>query len=270
MKSKLLKSIILLFAVFQLNAQSNAPVSTTDGTLTVTFSTNNAGNTSYTEYVADIYITNSANALVNTLLYRTSNSNGSGPYLTNWWPLVGKSLTAATTKTTADAITGATAKSSSFYTNQNVYWGKLASVAADADGLYIVHFEICNVTSGGGGLVKHSYSGSFTKGPANSSAAVTTTANTGFSGINLSWVPVNTAIQDIEMQKLYSVYPNPAINSIYVLGTDITSIDICSLSGKVLIQSNEQSINVSKLPKGAYLAVIYIKTGKIVKKILKL
>ena len=89
--------------------------SQTAGTLTVTYSTK-AISTSYTEYGDAIYITNSSGALVNTLVYQTSNADGSASgYLTTWWNLIGKATpTATNTKFvgTTDGITSATVKSS--------------------------------------------------------------------------------------------------------------------------------------------------------------
>jgi hypothetical protein len=73
------------------------------------------------------------------------------------------------------------------------------------------------------------------------------------------------------MEKRYTLYPSPAVSSIYVSGLDIERIDICSLSAKILIHTNEQKVNISKLPKGAYLAVVYTKSGNsIVKKFQKM
>lgn len=271
MRKIILNMSFFLLIAFSGFAQNSIPQQTTAtaGTLTVTFSTNNTGNSAYTEYMAAIYITDSSNKLINTLLYRTSNADQSAHYLTFWWALIGSSWSTVTAKslTTADAITTATAKNS-FYTNQNLYWGKLASVSNVSDGNYSVHFEICNCTSGGSGLPLNRYVGSFVKG--SESSTVTVTATKGYSNISISWQPTNTALENVEQEKMYLVYPNPALSDIYVSGIDIKGVDICSLSGKVLLNSKVQNVNVSSLPKGAYLAVIYTKSGTVVKKIEKL
>ena len=262
---------MLLGLMFIANAQNAAPQATTatDGTLTVTFSTNNAGTSSLTYYVDAIYILNSSGSLVNTLLYNTNNGDSSAGDLPGWYALIGSAWTTSATKllTTTDAITGAT--KTSFYSNQIVYWGKKNSVAGIVDGTYTVKFEICNSTSGGGSLTKHAFTGTFLKGPT-AIPATSVAATLGFSGITLAWAPVVAGIENIEFSKLYNVYPNPAISSIYASGNDIKEVHICSLAGKVLLTSKLQNVNVSTLPKGAYLAVIYAKDGMVVKKIEKL
>lgn len=71
------------------------------------------------------------------------------------------------------------------------------------------------------------------------------------------------------MEKYYSVYPNPAISSIYVSGENVKEVQICALNGQILMTSNEQHVNISSLPKGNYLALITTKNGSVVKKIQK-
>ena len=98
----------------------------------------------------------------------------------------------------------------------------------------------------------------------------TGTATTNFTTVSIAWAPVNTAINDVEMDKYYSLYPSPAVSSIYVSGLDIEGIDICSVSGKILMHSNVQNVSISALPKGVYLAVVYTKAGTVVKKFQKI
>ncbi len=263
MKKSIL-SFVLLVCSYSLFSQ-------TAGTLTVTYSTKTISN--QTEYADAIYITNSSAALVNTLVYQTSNGNSSASsYLTVWWNLIGKSISTTTTKFVGatDGITGATVKSSAWVTGKNVYWGKTTSVASVPDGTYTVNFIIVEATSGGSSVQGNlKYSGTFVKG-ATASGSIAVTGAIGFANMSLAWAPVNTAINEVEMDKLYSVYPNPAVSSIYVSGSDVKEVEICSLAGQSLLLSNEQHVNISSLPKGHYLAVIRAKTGTVVKKIIKL
>jgi len=241
----------------------------TAGTLTVTYSTKTISTQAESFYA--IYITNSSSVLVNTLAYQTSNSHSSASsYLTAWWNLLGGSISSTTTKYvgSTDGISGATA--TSFVTGKVVYWGKTTSVATVPDATYTVNFIIGECTSGGSSVQGNiKYSGTFNKGATASNSTVT--ATTAFYNISLAWAPVSTAINDVEMEKLYTLYPSPAVSSIYVSGVDIESIEICSLSAKILMHSTEQSVNVSELPKGAYLAVVYTKSGgMLVKKFQKI
>jgi hypothetical protein len=262
---------ILLFISMSVWAQNEAPSATnaTSGKLTVNFSMNNAGGSYGKEEAIAVFITNSSSVLVNTLYYRTTNGNSSAQDLTTWWSKIGSSFNKSNTtnlKILTDANTGAT--TTSYLTNQVAYWGNNAAatsaVSATADGTYTVNFEVVNAS---GASARKYYSGTFVKGPI--AANSTVTATVGFSGITISWVPVTTVINDVELEKLYNVYPNPAISSIYVSGTDIKDVEICSLTGRSILISKEQNVNVSSLPKGMYLAVVRSKTGTIVKKIEK-
>lgn len=248
----------VMFAQNQLPSATNA----TAGKLTVSFATTSPGTESYFA----VYVTNSAGALVNTLYYRYAST-----YKSQLKTLYGLILNASPTSTnlkfvgTPDGVSGATITAA--VTTKTVYWGQSAAmataVAALADGNYKVNFEMVkrndNWTYG---------SAIFAKGPATSTPVVPATL--GFTGMTVSWVPASTAINDVEMEKMYSVYPSPAVNSIFVSGLDIESVDICSLSAKILMQSKEQKINISQLPKGAYLAVVYTKNGLVVKKFQKM
>ncbi len=255
---KAILPFVLLLCSFSLFSQ-------TAGTLTVTYSTQKIASQTLSVYA--VYVTNSSAALVNTLAYKTSNGNSSASSeLASWWTLIGKSLTGAKFIGTVDGISGAT--TSTWAIGQKVYWGRTASVATVPDGTYTVNFIIGEATSGGGSIVGNViYKGTFVKGTAVSNATVTATS--GFSNITLAWAPVNTAINDVEMDKYYSVYPNPAVSSIFVSGSDVKQVEICSLAGQSLIVSNQQQVNISSLPKGNYLAIIRANNGTIVKKIQK-
>jgi len=266
MKTNLL--IIALFAIgFVANAQTN-------GTLTVTTTTSTPGSGSGydPENVLAIWVQNSTGALVNTMLYNTRNSNSTATDLTTWYGVIGShwSTTAATlatyTKTNADAVTGATNTS---YGAKTCYWGKTVNISAIADGVYTVKMEIlCNkvaVGSTGHKIVAYT----FTKGGASATGALSGSAQTCFSNTVVSWVPKTTGIDEIKLASLYSVYPNPTKSNIYVTGGDINGIEIFTISGKSLLKTNQQNLNMAQLPKGIYLAQIYTDKGVFVKKIEK-
>ena len=258
-----MKKILLLFVL----VSSLSLYSQTAGTLTVTYSTKTISTQTYSVYA--VYITNSSGALINTLAYRTSNGNSSASGdLTVWWNLIGKALSGAKFIGAPDGISGATT-SNLWYTAQKVYWGNTTSIASVPDGTYTVNFIIAEASSGGSSIQGNiKYTGTFVKGASASSSTVV--ASLGFLNLSIAWVPAtSTAINDVELDKLYSVYPNPAISSIYVSGSDITSIEICSLNGQSLLYSKDQNVNISLLPKENYLALITSKSGTVVKKIMK-
>lgn len=265
MKTKLFKTLILLFAVSQLNAQNNAPQAATAGTLTVSFTTSASSAPKYGGKNIDAcWVVNgdvastTTGTWVKTLLGSTS---GETDDLTYW------TTATATTYNTTDAVTSATR---STYGTRTCTWNGTNSAnprVQQNDGTYTVKIEMTD-KNGTGNIVGYK----FTKGPANSTGTLSTGSvdATTISNVSVQWVSVATAIQDVELQKAYSVYPNPAVSSIYVSGLDITGIDICSLSGKILLMSDIQNVNISRLPKGAYLVVIYTKTDTVVKKIQKM
>jgi hypothetical protein len=262
---------LFFFMTLGLGAQNkvSSAANGTSGKLTVNFSTTMIGTTS--KIVFAIYITdNTTGKLTNTLFYRTKDGQTDtgtvNQDLPTWFGLIGSTWPTTKTLILTDANTGATISGS--LTNQVAYWGNnsaaATAVSAVPDGTYKVNFEMAGYSP----LRPVSYSTTFVKGPT-PSGSIPVTASTGFSGITISWVPVNTAVQDVELGKLYNVYPNPAISNIYVSGSDVKEVEICSLAGKSILVSKVQNINVSSLPKGVYLAVIRAANGTVVKKIEK-
>ena len=267
MKKIIIPLVLLMWslAIFAQNQVASA-TNATAGKLTVQFATAAITTDSYFA----VYITNSSNQLVNTLAYRYSGNaqfaTDFAPQLTTFYSLIGSSFNPASITNlkfvgNPDGVSGATI--SAAFPLTTVYWGQSANmataVAALPDADYKVNFEMVKRNNN-----RSSGSVTFTKGPANSAPVVP--AITSFTNMTVSWTPANTAINDVEFEKLYSLYPNPAVSSIYVSGLGIEGVDICSLSAKILIHSNESNVNISQLPKGAYLAVIYTKTGDMVVK----
>ncbi|MDD3080142.1 MAG: DUF2271 domain-containing protein [Paludibacter sp.] len=252
------------FGLFAL-AQENSPeeIQTTGGTLTVTFSTTNAGGGYSPKNAVAVYITNSGGELVNTLLYRTNNGHSSAQKMSTWWSLIGSSWPSSTTRKTvvkadADAITGATA--SSLLVNQVVYWGKTVSLSSVPDGDYKVDFEM---TTGNRGYT----SATFTKGT--TAQTITPSNVTGFSNITISWVPNSTAVKNISDNPAYKLYPNPAQSYVYASGYGIEKIELIDLNGKLLLTTKNQHIDVSDLSGGTYFVRMTTPAGMIMKKFQK-
>lgn len=66
----------------------------------------------------------------------------------------------------------------------------------------------------------------------------------------------------VEKASNVSLYPNPANNTITVAGTEVQQLIISDLSGKVLITANTESVNVSNLAPGMYIAEIISTEGE--------
>lgn len=249
---KTLLSLFVLASLLSLNAQNQAPEATTAtaGTLTVS-----AKVTYSSPYFYAVWINNTSGTFLRTLtMYGAKTSYY--PDLTHW--------NSESSQNKVNAVTGATQSSTSTFTTT---WNAKdqANSAVVADGTYPVKIEMTSESYGTGSKY---ISTSFTKGA--TAQTVTPTAVSPISAITLTWTPVNTAIDNVEFGKLYNVYPNPAVSSFYAAGNDIKEVQICTLAGKILLSSKVQQVNISKLAKGFYLAVIYAKDGMVVKKIEKL
>ena len=241
----------LLLPIFALFFSAALFAANTAGTLTFKVTTVSASPLTGA-HIQTIWIKNSAGTYVNTLLAYSKTSNID--HLKLWAPT-------GSAPTYTNALTGAT--TSTFGLLTETWIAKDATNVVVADGTYTIWIQASSDTSN-----SVSSSWTFTKGT--TAVNTTGTATTNFTNVSIVWAPVTTAINDVEMEKYYSVYPNPAVSSIYVCGEDVKEVQICSLNGQILMTSNEQSVNISKLSKGNYLAVIRAKNGTVVKKIQKL
>lgn len=278
-----MKKIFILLLIFLssdfVHAQQSVgeAVNGTSGTLTVTFTTTSAGGNRSPMNVIAIWVQNSSNVLVNTLMYYTSNGHTSALDMSTWWGLIGSHWSgnavtiAGYTKTDADALNGRTGATLQGHATRTCYWGKTVNIATIADGTYTVGMELADadglppVNSTGHKLVKYT----FAKGTSSSTGVLSGSAQSSFSNVSVQWVSAVSAINDVKLEKLYSVYPNPTKSDIYVSGTDIESVQILSLDGRSMFFTKDQKLNVSQLKAGTYLAYITTAKGSFSKKIIK-
>ena len=230
-------------------------ISQTPGQLKVTVTTLAYGGSFSPYNVLAIWVQNKTGVFIQTLLADASKEKA---YLSNW-----KNVTtaAASAYNIVNASTGATLGSHGTY---NCVWnGTNLTGTVLGDDTYTVAMEMSE-----GSATKFAI---FQIKKANTVQTVTPTAMPGFTNITLKWTPAYLATLDNpDADKLYQVYPNPAVSSVFVSGNDMTEVHISTLSGKVLLTSKEQTVNISTLPKGWYLAIIYAKEGTVVRKIEKM
>lgn len=160
--------------------------SPTPGVLTVSTTTSNPGLSTYgTLNVLAIWIEDSNGALVNTMLYNTTNGSSSALDLSTWYAKIG-TWANRSAKLTVDGITGATNTS---YGVKTATWGSKASVAAVADGVYSIKMEIASdaapLNSAGHKLVTYT----FTKGATSSNGTLVGSAQSCFTGTSVKWTP---------------------------------------------------------------------------------
>jgi uncharacterized protein with FMN-binding domain len=200
-------------------------------------------------------------------MYYTNNADNSCADLSVWNGKIGGYANRNSLRN-VDGISGATLSS---HATRTCYWGKTVSLATVADGTYTVCLEIVDaknippVNSTGHKYVTYT----FEKGTANSTGTLVGSAQSSFSNVSIQWVPTNTAINNIELSTLYSIYPNPAISNVFVNGPDIQSIDVFTLEGKRVFSSNLQKLNINALKKGTYLLNINTGKGIVSKKLIK-
>ncbi|MEI8087225.1 MAG: DUF2271 domain-containing protein [Paludibacter sp.] len=252
---QILLSISLFAIVVLANAQKSVELSNnafTNGSLTVNITTNQGTLEGYSpSNVMAIWISDSNGNFVKTLLALVN----SRQYDLYKWKAVTKG-----TYNVVDAITGATQNT---YGHRTCTWdGTSSTKSVLMDGNYTVCIEFTD----------EAYQGPFTsysfiKGPIESTLSPLNLTN--FKDISIQWIPTNTAINEVKSGNLYSIYPNPTKSEVYVDGIDVRGIDIYSNSGKSIIKTKQQKINLSHLPNGIYLAHIITDKGVIVKKITK-
>jgi len=246
--------LIFLFSsvmtVFAQNAVIEVSDVATSGQLTVTATTFTANGTYAPRNVVAMWIQDSSGKFVKTMLIL---ANARKAHLTNW-------VTATPVGNSIDAISGAT--QTSHGTRSCIWNGTDALKMPVADGTYTVKMEMTESNSG-------SRVGTFTfdKGP--NAQTLTPTNIASFSNISITWTPAPTAVEKVQIDKLYTVYPNPTVSSVFISGPDIREIQIRTLSGKSVLKTNQLKVDLSALASGIYLAEITTDKGFVYKKIVK-
>lgn len=246
---KLISSLALSMFFIFLSAQ-------TAGTLTVSATTSKTSTPSYyPDNIVAIWIEDNSGNFVKTLLAYADKRK---QYLKNWLLTTTKAKLAYNT---VDAITGATQSS---HAARTCTWnGKNFLSVLVADGTYKLRMEVTD----NDGVVQNLATFTFTKGT--SIQTINPATTNGFSNISIEWKPLNTAVDDVEANSIYQLYPNPVTNKLFVSGDDINKIDICDLDGKVLYSSGSQEIYLNFLPKGLYMVNVHTDHKNIIRKFLK-
>jgi len=160
-----------------------------------------------------------------------------------------------------DAISGATQSSHATRTcqwNGTDYTGKLM-----ADGDYKVRMELTDKNATG-----NIASYTFTKG---TTAQKLTPADVpSFSSVTINWSTSVTALNpELTQSNTIVVYPNPGSGVFTVLGENIISLKVTSLSGKVVCTSEIPVFDISNQPKGIYFVSVKTDQTTVVKKIIR-
>ena len=248
MRKKLLILLFPFFSLAQIYAQTN-------GALSVSVTTSSTGGNYAPRNVVAIWVEDSSGKFVKTLL---AYANTRKTHLNTW---EATTKVAGSVFNVTDAISGATQSS---HTTRTCQWnGTDFSGKLMADGDFKVRMELTDKNATG-----NIASFTFTKGP---NAQKLTPANVpSFSSISLNWTTsVTENIPELTTNNTFKVYPNPGSGQYTILGENIKSIEVTSLTGKTIIKGAIPFINLKNKPKGIYLVLIKTENETVVKKIIK-
>ncbi|KMQ65863.1 alpha integrin [Chryseobacterium angstadtii] len=67
--------------------------------------------------------------------------------------------------------------------------------------------------------------------------------------------------RDVAVKSQISIYPNPASEKVFIKGEKVSDVEMYSMDGRKLnvVLNNDQSVNVSQIPKGVYMLKLKIK-----------
>jgi hypothetical protein len=243
-------TLLFLACIFgsSINAQTN-------GTLAVSVTTSSAGGNYAPRNIVAIWIEDSSGKFVKTLLAYADKRK---THLNTW---EASTTTSGSAFNIADAISGATKSSHgtrSCQWNGKDYTGKLM-----ADGDYKVRMELTDKNATG-----NIASFTIAKGP---NAQLLTPANVAsFSSVSLGWATsVTRANPEVTVSNTVVVYPNPGTGQFTVVGENIESVEVTSLSGKLIFKNTTPVVDLTDRPNGIYLISIQTGNEKVIRKIIK-
>jgi len=233
----------------------------TTGFLTFSFNQPQPTSPSGTKNVLAVWIESNSGTFTKTIVRYWG--NGTKDHLPVWKSKSGQN--------TVDAISGATLKSSTnptaFGVKTMIWDGKDVNGNIVADGTYKVWVESAWQNNLAANTHNSIISFSFTKGT--NTEHLTPTGNTYFNNISLDWVPSAVGIPKPITEADFSIFPNPAKEKITISGKGIKTIVIYDVTGKMLLNTNEKTIDLNTFTKGMYLIKIFTESGSFVKKFYK-
>ncbi len=78
-----------------------------------------------------------------------------------------------------------------------------------------------------------------------------------------------TSVQELESVSPVSIYPNPAMDKVYIKSQSVCSVELYDMEGRLMMTTHAKEINISAYPQGVYFMKItcqnIAKTEKIIK-----
>lgn len=229
-------------------------VAQTTGELLVETTTSETGGNYAPRNIVAIWIENEQGEFIKTLLAYAQTRK---THLNTWQATT---TAAGTAYNTTDAITGATRTSHNtrFCTwDCTDYNGLIVS-----DGTYYVWMELTDKNSTG------NYSSfAFTKDENPESQTPSNVPS--FESISIVWEP-SGGVDILEISNnTVSVNPNQSDGSYTITGNNIEEIEVRSISGRLILKTKSQNIDISNQQTGIYLVIVRTKNNRIIKRIYK-
>jgi len=224
------------------------------GNLIVTTTTSETGGNYAPRNIVAIWIENEQGEFMKTLLAYAQTRK---THLNTWQAITTE---AGSVYNTTDAITGATRSN---HGTRECSWdctdynGNIV-----ADGVYYVWMELTDKNSTG------NYS-SFDFVKNETPITITPADVPSFSAISLTWEPTGgVSVTEIAENNI-SINPNQS-NGIYtVKGSDITQVEVRTISGILISKSNSLNVDISNQKTGIYLIVVKTNKTQVIKKVYK-
>jgi len=246
------KPIIILTLLLFLSIHT---FSQTSGKLTVNFTTSTYSGSYSPKHILAVWITRSDGTFVKTLMAYTQTTKYR-QYLNKWKTATSSSYS------TVDAITGATLVS---HNSLSCSWNCTdVSQVLQADGDYDVNIEFTESNASG----KYAKI-TFSKGITPSSSYTNVTTSTNITGITIAWAPTNSAVDNIDYDLMYKIYPNPVSSLLFVSGSNIERVSVYDMQGKNILNTTENQINFSNFASGTYLIRIFSDKGIVLRTAIK-
>ncbi len=226
----------------------------TSGELTVEVTTSETGGNFAPRNIVAIWIENDQGEFIKTLLAYAQNRK---THLNTWQAITNA---AGTEFNTTDAITGATRSS---HSTRNCSWdGTDYNLLEQANGNYFVWMELTDKNNTG-----NYTSFSFTKGEETDIQEPDNAPS--FADISIIWTPDGVSIPEKDDSFNLSIVPNPSRGIFKLKGDQFDEVEIRTVSGRLILKTKLNVIDISNQPGGIYLAIIKSDGKHVIKKIIK-
>ena len=236
-----MKNLFTFFIIFFISAYSYAQ---TEGILTLSVSTSEAGGNYAPRNVVAIWVEDGAGNFLKTLLAYADNRK---THLNIWE----ESTTAfGSPFNSVDAITGATKPNHDIRT---CTWdGTDVDGNLLPDGEYYITIELTDKNSTGNHTI-------YLVNKTDTLNSASYLDSPSFSDVTIGWTPDPSSVNDNLAKTEISFYPNPTTGKIYISEEGNALVTILTISGEIVYEGYNKEIDLSKNASGIYLIKLNLK-----------